>query len=396
MRSTAARGADGPTAEERVARIITVVTGIGALFLGFISLGSIFEATAFLTPPYTLVAVSLIFGGYLALVIVTFNSTMRVIRIAHGAYAIGFLAVQFHMIPALGAEPFPQGLNPWMLEMPAIGATSAAIAWRSSGAWIYLISISVLEAPLRWLAHGRTSWDVPLQYAILTLILAGLFTALAIAAMRNAAAVDSAAALLRDAAARSAAASARAQEQARLDALVHDEVMNTLFYASRGDAALEAPLRRQAIAALAELEMLRNGRAELAGVVTANEFVSRIRSVVLDASIDIAFTTVGERERVVPGDVAAAFAEATSEAARNSLTHAPDATRAVTVRLSSERIEVTITDDGPGFDARDVAPHRLGILVSIRGRLAAVDGGGASVNSFRGRGTVVTLSWRQP
>lgn len=387
---------DGPTAEERVARIITVVTAIGLLFLGFISLGSIFQASDFLTPPYTLVAVCLVFGGYGVLVAVTFASDMRLIRIAHAVYAIGFLAVQLAVIPALGAEPLPQGLNPWMLEMPAIGATCAAIAWSRTGAWVYLFVISALEAPLRWLAHGRMAWDIPLQYAVLTLILAGLFTALAIAAMRNAAAVDSAAELLRNAAERSAAASARAQEQARLDALVHDEVMNTLYYASRGDPALEAPVRRQAAAALAELEMLRDGRAELAGAVTTSEFVSRIRSVVLAASIDIAFSTLGERDEDVPGPVAAAFAEATSEAVRNSLTHAPDATRSTVVRLSAERITVGISDDGPGFDARDVAPHRLGILVSIRGRLAAVAGGEATVESDRGRGTTVTLSWREP
>ena len=93
-----ARGAssdnvEGTSAELRVARTITVINGVGALFLGAISLGSILAATAYLTPPFTLVAVSVIFGGYGVLTFITFVSGMRVIRMAHGIYAIVFVLV---------------------------------------------------------------------------------------------------------------------------------------------------------------------------------------------------------------------------------------------------------------------------------------------------------------
>ena len=386
---------DRTSATVRVARTITIVNGAGALILGIISLGSILAGTAYLARPFTLVAVSVIFGGYLVLTVITMVSGLRVIRIAHGTYATLFVLVQLAMVPALGRMSFAEGVSPWLLEMAAIGAVCAVVAWDTRTAWAYLLLLSVLEAPLRWLTRHEDGWDVPLQYALLTLILGGLFTALAIAAMRNAAAVDAAANALREAAARSAAATARAQEQARLDALVHDEVMNTLYYASRADAQLEAPLRRQATAALAELEMLRNGRTDVTTGVPPTEFVSRIRSVVLEASIDVDFSAHGVRELDVPGEVAAAFAEATSEAARNSVTHARDALRQVTVRFSPGVIEVRVRDNGPGFDAHEVAPHRLGIPVSIRGRLAAIPGGHATVISERDRGTLVTLTWSE-
>ncbi len=384
---------DHTDATVRVARTITIVNGVGALILGLIALGSILAGTKYLTPPFTLVAVLVVYGGYLVLTIITMFAGLRVIRLVHGTYAALFVLIQVAMVPAIKPGSFAEGVSPWLLEMAAIGAVCAVVAWDTSTAWAYLLLLSVLEAPIRWLTRSEDGWNTPLQYALLTLILGGLFTALAIAAMRNAAAVDAATSELREAAARSAAATARAQEQARLDALVHDEVMNTLYYASRADAALEGPVRRQAIAALAELEELRHGRADVAPAVTPTEFVSRIRSVVLEASIDVEFSAHGVRELDVPGEVAAAFAEATSEAVRNSVTHAPHAERQVRVRFSPELIEVRVRDDGPGFDALEVAPHRLGILVSIRGRLGAIPGGHAVVTSESGRGTLVTLTW---
>jgi signal transduction histidine kinase len=63
--------------------------------------------------------------------------------------------------------------------------------------------------------------------------------------------------------------------------------------------------------------------------------------------------------------------------------------------VSDGGIDVTIEDDGPGFDAGDVRPHRLGILVSIHGRMSAVTGGSATVESSPGSGTVVSLRWAQ-
>src|SRR5690606_35889095 len=161
---------------------------------------------------YTPLALGIVFGGYGVLLVTVFLVPLRGIRIAHGVYAIAFLVAQLALVFAVGPESLPTELPPWGLEMPAIGTACAALAWRPIIAWGYLLATSILEAPLRWVAHGLDDWDIGVKYALLTVILAGLFTALAIAAMRNAAAVDTATQTLREAAARSAAATARAQE----------------------------------------------------------------------------------------------------------------------------------------------------------------------------------------
>ena len=119
-----------------------------------------------------------------------------------------------------------------------------------------------------------------------------------------------------------------------------------------------------------------------------------MRSVVTELDDSIGLRVRGTGSGLVPQEVAAAFAEATSEAIRNSLEHAGShlVTRSVTVDMGPETITIEIVDDGAGFDPAVVPEDRLGIAVSIRGRLAAV-GGEADIESTRATGTRVTLRW---
>lgn len=382
-----------PRAEQRIVRTITAVSGVAALLLFVLALGPMVDETPYLTLSYAIGAPILIFGGYGVLVILTFRLKLRDIRRANGWYALLFLFVVLTWLPSMGAMPLPEDVNPWVLEIVTIGAIPAAIAWRAPFAWAYLLVNSIIVAPIRYLAAGQTDWAVPLQYSLLTLTLGSIFTALAMAAIHNAKAVDLASTMVRDAAARSAAASARAQEQTRLDALVHDEVMSTLFYASRGDAGLDDSVRTQALHALAQLERLRSGRDDSATPVSPELLATRLRSLVLAASTAIEFTVNGSRDENVPAAVAAAFAEATAEAARNSIAHAPSADRFVTLTFDDRLVRVEVRDTGAGFDPNLVSSHRLGIQVSIRGRMAMLPGGAAEIDSRPGRGTVVTLEW---
>ena len=384
----------GPQAAARVARTITLVAGVATLVFFGLSLGPIISSLPYLYPWYDIGSAVALFGIPVVIAVVGQFVSLPTLRRMLGAYAIVFLVAVVAWVPALNA-PLPAGLAPWPLEVTALGTVPAAIAWRPAWVWVYLAVNSIVIAPVRWVSSGQHDWTVPLQYTFFTLTFAAIFTALAMVAMRNGYALDAATELARTTSASAAAAASRAQEQARLDALVHDNVMATLFYASRG--GLNESVRRQAQTTLTQLEQLRGGRDQATDDVSGDDFVARIRSVVLDAAPEIEFTTTGHRQRVIPPDVAAAFAEATSESVRNSLKHAIDAgtgvTRRASIALTDDTVTVTVTDDAQGFEPRDVAPHRLGILVSIRGRLGAIAGGSARVDSGRGLGTVVTLTW---
>lgn len=385
----------GPQAAARVARTITIVAAVATLVFFALSVGPIVDATSHVVLWYDLVSAGLVFGLPLVVAVIGLFTSLPTLRRMLGAYALVFLLVVVAWVPAL-TSPLPPGLSPWPLEVTALATVPAAIAWRPTLVWGYLVINSLLIAPVRYLSSGHTDWTVPLQYAFFTLTFAAIFTTLAMVAMRNGYALDAATERARTTSARAAAASAHAREQARLDALVHDTVMGTLFYASRG--GLDESVRRQAATVLTQLEQLRGGRDAESGETSIEDFITRIRSVVLDGAADIDFATMGRRDRGLPREVVDAFAEATSEAVRNSLQHAVDpgtgVARSAVITLAESGVRLTISDNAQGFDPRDVAPQRLGILVSIRGRLGAIPGGEATVESARGRGTVVTLSWR--
>jgi signal transduction histidine kinase len=67
--------------------------------------------------------------------------------------------------------------------------------------------------------------------------------------------------------------------------------------------------------------------------------------------------------------------------------------RTVTVTISAGGIRVVFRDDGAGFDMSQVPADRLGISVSILGRMRQLAGGAGFVESQPGEGTTVTLVW---
>ncbi|WP_312028828.1 sensor histidine kinase [Gordonia paraffinivorans] len=86
-----------------------------------------------------------------------------------------------------------------------------------------------------------------------------------------------------------------------------------------------------------------------------------------------------------------------SEALRNVARHAgTEADCAVIVQLADDGLSMAVVDNGEGFDPDEVAPGRLGIEVSIVGRMSRVDGGHARVSSRPGRGTTVRIGWEKP
>jgi signal transduction histidine kinase len=392
MTEPAPSGAD---AETRTLRTITMVAGAAAIAFFGISLGPIQAVSGLIDPIYAISAVAIVFGMPVALALAAPFLHLRAMRIVLGIYAIAFLVIVLLWLPALHGRHLPDGVSPWTVEVTALATVPAALAWRPVLGVSYLVVNSLVIAPVRYFTSDMTDVATPLQFAFFTLTFAAIFTVIAYVAVRSAAALDAATEQARSTASRAAAGAARRQEQARLDALVHDAVMGTLYSASQGDAALDPAVRRQAAVTLAQLQDLRQSSEDTRDVAPG-QFAARIRSVVLEISPAVTFTAVGDRAHAVPSVVAAALAEATAEAMRNSVAHAggPTVERQVSVDLDVDRIRVLIADTGRGFDPGAVPPHRLGILVSIRGRMEAIRHGLAEVAARPGGGTRVLLEWR--
>ncbi|MGW6033738.1 sensor histidine kinase [Gordonia terrae] len=243
-----------------------------------------------------------------------------------------------------------------------------------------------------------------------SLVFTGVFLAVVLVAIRTGHKLDETREQTYRSAANMAAASAREVEKARFDAIVHDRVIASLLAveAGRPDERLAA----QASSALDELARV-PGQGP-AAVVSCTETIRRIRSAAAEMServdFEVAAHAVDDREaeddhvgdhaasadRGYPAEVLDAVVEAMTESLRNVIRHAgTDAECAVIARLAPDAVSMAVVDNGVGFDPGSVPAGRLGIEVSIRGRLARVPGGRADVRSLVGRGTTVQILWER-
>ncbi|MCY7411758.1 MAG: ATP-binding protein [Salinibacterium sp.] len=387
-------------AETQVVRVITAVFGVAAVVFLALAVGPIVQQSRYLSPLSLGMMIAVVFATPVVIAVASPLLTLSALRVAHGTYFVAYSAVLVAWVPALTEYPMPIETSPWPLGVLALGTVPAALTWRPTIAWTLLVLSSALLGVVRYFAAGRVNIDIPIQDAIYSVAFSGIFTALAMVALRSARALDRITTIERATAARVASTAARLREQSRLDALVHDEVMSALYYASKGGSELDATVRAQAARALSQVSSIETDAAASSAPGSMDDFSIRLRSTVASLDDSVRYSITGARAASIPADVVAAFVEATSEAVRNSLIHAQsgprDVQRSVQLALSEATVTVRIVDDGIGFEPTAVPPQRLGILLSIRHRLSLVDGGSAKVESALGRGTAVTLTWCAP
>ena len=278
--------------------------------------------------------------------------------------------------------------SPFLEQATYVMAVPAAAAW---AVWSRRFVVLI---PLLLLILGTGAWhldgDLAVEQAVgalPTVIVAGVAARFMRAGARQAD-VD-ADRLSRQMAAQDAALAAEEAERRAANA-VHDDVVSVL----RAVAVTDRPLpwsvvavkARQAQSALARrVPADWRGSADLGLALRhqATEFIPEL---------DIRWRVDGDLD--VPAAAAEALSGAAGEALRNAAAYAGVRDATVTARGDgSGGVEVTVCDDGAGFDPGQVGPLSTGLRNSIRGRLRDV-GGSAEVISSPGRGTTVVLTWR--
>lgn len=182
-----------------------------------------------------------------------------------------------------------------------------------------------------------------------------------------------------------------ARDHEYLARLVHDGVLSVLTAATCFRGTPPPVLRADAAEALALFDRPVFGpeSTPLDVRLAADRIAASLRELEHSVSVECS-TSAGE----IPGNVVDTISAAAAEAVRNSQRHAQTAERAVSVSVSAQGVEVLVADRGPGFDITRVGPDHLGIRQSILGRMRALPGGGAIVDSALGKGTEVRLIWR--
>jgi len=185
---------------------------------------------------------------------------------------------------------------------------------------------------------------------------------------------------------RDKAGRAREEERQRFAAHLHDSVLQTLALVQRqahDPAAVIRLARRQEHALRAWMA----GEAELASETLAGAVRDIVAEVEDEYTLTIELTAIGDRPLDSKGE---ALVAAAREALRNAARHAPGAPVFVFCEIGSDRAEVFVRDEGPGFDPDGVASERRGIRDAMIGRMA-VSGGRATIESALGEGTEVAL-----
>lgn len=384
-------------ASERILRRFGLVVGLAGVIAAIVELPEIADQSRDIAPGWTITAVLLAFGMFPVLAVASISAPPRTIRLVSGAAAVSFLAAMVVIMLAY-SQPADATGSVWVYRVLALGVLAAALAWPTGPAIGYLFAGSALSAVVNLFVVPDVSALTMAGDFARAAGLCALFLWCVVYAREAGIRVDRESEVASSRAAAVAGAAARDRERARFAALIHDAVLSTLLDASRGGT--ESPvLRRQAERTLEQLDESRAGSGD-PDHLDAQSAIGFLRSAVHEVNPGIEFTarrTAGFDDLRLPVTAASTIAAALAEAARNSLRHAtvPDreVRRSVTVTVSAGGIRTEMRDDGAGFDQNRVPVDRLGISVSILGRMRQLAGGAAFVESQPGEGTTVTLVW---
>lgn len=278
--------------------------------------------------------------------------------------------------------------SPFLEQVAYVLAVPASAAW---AVWSrrFVVLVPVL---LMILATGawHLSAGLPVEQAVgalPTIMVGGVAARFMRAGARQA---DAHAALLAGQMADREAALAAEEAELHAANAVHDDVLSVLRVLAVTEQSLPWSLLvakiRQAQSALAERVGLdRRGPVELGSALHR-------QATEVTPELDIRWHSGGRLE--VPAAAAEALSGAAGEVLRNVAAHAGVRDATVAARApASGGVEVTISDQGAGFDPAQVGPLSRGLRNSVLRRLRAA-GGDAEIFSKPGRGTTVVLSWR--
>jgi two-component sensor histidine kinase len=379
-------------ARERIERALFMSTGVGAVVFGGLLASKISSQWSELLPSFAITAVLVAVILPATLTGLAWVLPIRLLRGVAGGIAVCFVILQFLWVPSMVVPHLAAGAAPWTQGVNAAHATMAAAAWRNKYVWLYGVAQGPIVATTRYLATG-SDLRAALLDGLGAIVFCTILMLTAGALLEAAQQQDLVAARARAQAALEAASRTREREQARINAIIHDDIMSVLLYAAREESGPR--LAEQAEAALASIATLSIDPDETPDY-HPTEVVTALRAAVSDAGEAVEFWNSIDSTLNVPAPVVEALTEAASEAVRNSILHGgddPGISRVVRVTITDGGLLATIQDTGCGFNVRGVHDRRLGIRVSIFERMRLLKGGDAEIESRPGQGTTVSLSW---
>ena len=377
-----------------VRRMTTRLIGVGVLLTAPAWLSAAVDQQPSLTPWWNLLALVLV-GGPAGWLVVA-SARLHDVRPPAGLLA-GGVALCLLLWPLGVSDVTAASLDlPWLWLILPLTMSSLAVLASVPLSLIYGVGTGVVYALIRVMPVGGNGMPaVAVLEGVLLCTIAVGPAMLVTSASRAAARLDALADQAAGASAAASEAAAALDTRRELDAVVHDTVLAALHTAVRDPRAPELSLLAERALQTFRSPLPRTDPDPVPAAEVGHRLQASLAAVAPLADLDV------RDGPDVPGDVARALADAALEAARNARRHgggagaAPDITVVVAPSPDGTGLQVTVSDDGIGFDPSLVAPQCMGLAVSVRERMQRV-GGRADVVTATGSGTTVRLVWSAP
>ena len=374
--------------ERQIRKVLSLV-----LLLSLIELIANAVTQAEFLSSFSLIALAAITATSLATVFVSWLTRGgEWLFLAHGVLVLTILLLW----PFLVSDPglMEQGFKPWIWWGLGFGIMSFGLFthWILGGS--YLTAVSIIWALLHASEiGGQVQLQDSLQDAGYLFLFGGSIIGMINLVRRGAQKADQANSAAIDSAIDQARTDAIERERQRLDALIHDRVLNTLLLAAKASNKSE----RDSAAALASqaISSLREAMEEPRTIpsVTPLGLFRALRKAAVQLLPQIEVKTLAGGSEQIPAAEARAITEATLQAIDNAARHS-GANKFELILDSPDTgvIEIVVSDNGTGFRPERIPRDRIGLRTSVLERLRAI-GGQASIDSSLGRGTRVRLRW---
>jgi len=372
----------------KVLSLGTLGTGI-EMFLVFLG-----QAPS-LNPTWSTFFIALVMTAELAMLVLTWFTNLGRPATAFFAIVVYITTATFtlQLIGSSGEGPS----TPWIYNALGVAGIAATLSLPVSWAVTYLVA-----TPVAWVlvasASSTNLRDQSNTYleAIYVFLFSSSISALIWMLRSSAKQADTAAAKVALVSAEGARIDAIERERLRVDSLVHDQVLTTLMVAAQAKTESDADaVSQMSKNAIEKLTAFSSSQLDDSAPITVTSLFESLRAITEDLPSPV-FVDMGEPSDLeVPAEVADAFREAAIQAITNSFQHAGrGVSRELVLRADGEEIKVIVQDNGKGFRASRVSKDRLGIKLSIRGRMAAV-GGAAKVDAQPNEGCKIILLWNK-
>lgn len=380
-------------AQERLLRLMCFSLGTASIIFLALNSPSVLEGLDLLEPWWSVAFLVVFASGAILLAVGFWILPRRPLMLVCAIHAAVFVA-GVALTPLASVTPLSSA--PWIFNLAVLGGAGAGVALAGAAGWLYLAAASASMFWVVAVSAEPSAFATPFHVAILNTFFMTLFFCIARATWRAGRLLDEAAESAIAEARSAATVSARAAEDARLKAFVHDSVLVALLAFARSEDPADPRAAEQAQRSLDSMDALDNPPDR--NPMNPSELIRALQSLATEIVPDAIFDHEGDAPAlVIPPEASQALTEALGEALRNSVVHAAvpgiGVDRRVTVGVSPRSVSVLVRDSGRGFDSNQISLDRLGIRAGIIGRMERVPGGRAVVESRVGAGAAVRLEW---